>query len=136
MEKVHTIHMDMLQTLNAFGIVINKCCASCAYKDLTREMLQRCCKKTGKKVNPCGYCKKWAMSHQLQMAGRAQGQVKRKEYLMYLVAVREEETQAELKGIKIKPKSIASIRAEFEQEHGSIYLEDYAVDFRPFDQEW
>lgn len=126
----------MFQTMNAFGIVINKCCASCAFKDLTRAVSQRRCKKTGKSVSPSGYCKQWAMSRQLQMAGRSQGQVKRKEYLMHLVAVNEEELQAEQRGLKIKPKSIAEIRAEFERKNGSIYLDDYALNFRPFDQEW
>ena len=126
----------MFQTKNAFGIVINKCCASCTFKDLTRAVSQRRCKKTGKSVSPSGYCKQWAMSRQLQMAGRSQGQVKRKEYLMYLVAVREEELQAEQRGLKFKPKCIAEIRAEFEQKNGSIYLDDYALNFRPFDQEW
>ena len=126
----------MFQTMNAFGIVINKCCASCAFKDLTRAVSQRRCKKTGKSVSPSGYCKQWAMSRQLQMAGRSQGKVKRKEYRMHLVAVREEELQAEQRGLKIKPKSIAEIRAEFERKNGSIYLDDYALNFRPFDQEW
>ena len=126
----------MFQTKNAFGVVINKCCASCAFKDLTRAVSQRRCKKTGKSVSPSGYCKQWAMSRQLQMAGRSQGKVKRKEYLMHLVAVREEELQAEQRGLKIKPKSIAEIRAEFERKNGSIYLDDYALNFRPFDQEW
>ena len=126
----------MFQTKNAFGVVINKCCASCTFKDLTRAVSQRRCKKTGKSVSPSGYCKQWARSRQLQMAGRSQGKVKRKEYLMYLVAVREEELQAEQRGLKIKPKSIAEIRAEFERKNGSIYLDDYALNFRPFDQEW
>lgn len=126
----------MFQTKNAFGVVINKCCASCTFKDLTRAVSQRRCKKTGKSVSPSGYCKQWAMSRQLQMAGRSQGKVKRKEYLMHLVAVREEELQVEQRGLKIKPKSIAEIRAEFERKNGSIYLDDYALNFRPFDQEW
>ena len=30
---------------------------------------------------------------------------------------------AEQLGLKIRPKSIAQIRAEFEREHGSIYME-------------
>lgn len=126
----------MFQTMNAFGVVINKCCASCTFKDLTRAVSQRRCKKTGKSVSPSGYCKQWAMSRQLQMAGRSQGKVKRKEYLMHLVAVREEELQVEQRGLKIKPKSIVEIRAEFERKNGSIYLDDYALNFRPFDQEW
>jgi hypothetical protein len=62
------------------------------------------------------------MSEQLQLAGRTQGRVKRKEYLMYLVAVREDESLSEQMGLKIKAKSIAQVRAEFEREHGSIYV--------------
>ena len=41
---------------------------------------------------------------------------------MYLVAVREDESQSEQMGLKIKAKSIAQVRAEFEREHGSIYV--------------
>ena len=51
------------------------------------------------------------------------GRVKRKEYLMFLVATREEEHQARMLGLKIKAKSIEAVRREFELEHGSIYVE-------------
>ena len=51
------------------------------------------------------------------------GRVKRKEYLMFLVATREEERQAEMLGLKIKAKSIEAVRQEFELEHGSIYMD-------------
>ena len=51
------------------------------------------------------------------------GRVKRKEYLMFLVATREEERQAEMLGLKIKAKSIETVRREFELEHGSIYMD-------------
>ena len=52
------------------------------------------------------------------------GRVKRKEYLMFLVAIREEEHQARMLGLKIKAKSIEAVRQEFELEHGSIYIEN------------
>ena len=51
------------------------------------------------------------------------GGVKRKEYLMFLVATREEEHQAQMLGLKIKAKSIEVVRQEFEREHGSIYMD-------------
>ena len=89
---------------------------------LTRAVSLRRCTKHGKDVRPRDVCECWAMSEQLQLAGRTQGRVKRKEYLMYLVAVREEDTSAEQMGLKIKAKSIAQVRAEFEREHGSIYV--------------
>lgn len=117
---------------NAFEVDVTKCCASCAFKELTRAVTQRRCGKHLIDVRSWEVCKCWTMSEQLKMAGRAQGRVKRKEYLMYLVAEREDESLAEQTGLKVRPKSIAEIRAEFEREHGSIYMDD----FRPFDQEW
>jgi hypothetical protein len=54
----------------------------------------------------------------------AQGRVKRKEYLQYLLSVRKAERHSELLGLKIKPKTIEEIRAEFEGEYGSIYIKD------------
>lgn len=51
------------------------------------------------------------------------GRVKRREYLQYLVGIREEERQAEMLGLKIKAKSIEAVRQEFELEHGSIYMD-------------
>jgi hypothetical protein len=56
------------------------------------------------------------------MAGFARGRVKRIEYLKYLVAERELESLAEQNGLTIEPKSIEQIRAEFEKEYGSIYI--------------
>ena len=51
------------------------------------------------------------------------GKVKRKEYLDYLTSVRKEERNAELLGLHITPKTIEQVRAEFEAEFGSIYVE-------------
>ena len=50
------------------------------------------------------------------------GRVKRREYLQYLVSVRDEEHQARMLGLTIKPKSIEVVRAEFEKQFGSIYI--------------
>ena len=49
--------------------------------------------------------------------------MKRKEYLMFLVSVRDDEKLAWQLGLKIEPKPIEDIRAEFEAEHGSIYID-------------
>ena len=133
MKKKTIFKMRLARTENTFGIRVNKLCASCAYKDLTRAVSLRRCTKHGEDVRPRDVCKCWAMSEQLQLAGRTQGRVKRKEYLMYLVAVREDErlrvgdgtsgmASAEQMGKRVKAKSIAQVRAEFEREHGSIYI--------------
>jgi predicted transcriptional regulator with HTH domain len=51
------------------------------------------------------------------------GRVKRKAYLMYLLAIRKEERYLHDLGRAVEPKPIEEIRAAFEAEHGSIYEE-------------
>ena len=51
-----------------------------------------------------------------------EGKVKKKEYLMFLVEERETEATARMNGLNILPKSIEEIRAAFEREHGSIFM--------------
>ena len=53
----------------------------------------------------------------------SEGRIKRKEYLMYLVAVRERETLARQLNLHVRKKRLREIRAAFEAEHGSIYME-------------
>ena len=107
---------------NSHGIEVKECCASCRFKDLTRLMTARFCTQHHKSVKPKGCCKQWAISEQLEAAGRGGGQVKRKAYLRYVIAVREEEALAEQRGLKLVRKSIDQIRQEFEKNHGSIFL--------------
>lgn len=106
---------------NAFGIEVKKCCASCAHKDLTRAVTKRYCTEHEQGVNPCNVCSLWRMSAQLKVAGMTSGRVKRKEYLTYLVSVREEEAIARQNGLTVTAKSIEQIKVGFEKEFGSIY---------------
>ena len=108
---------------NIHGIEVKECCASCRFKDLTRLMTARYCTARNKSVKPKGCCKQWAISDQLEAAGRGGGQVKRREYLRYLLEVRSDESLADQLGIHAPHKSIDQIRQEFETNHGSIYIE-------------
>ena len=107
---------------NSHGIEVKECCASCRYKDLTRLMTARFCTEHQKSVKPNGYCKQWAISEQMEAAGRGGGQVKRRAYLRYLLEVRADESLADQLGIHAPHKSIDQIRQEFENNHGSIFL--------------
>lgn len=122
---------------NVYGLRIKKCCASCAYKDETRSVRKRMCTMSGEEVSPCDCCKAWKMNNLLMRAGKGKkGQVKRFDYLMYVLAEREEmlmvsaveelnpecEDAPEAETIAIETKSIGEIRMKFEQEHGSIYI--------------
>jgi hypothetical protein len=62
------------------------------------------------------------MSRQLRKLEFTQGKVKSREYLMHLVDVRVKEAELKERGEQVTPKTIVEIRAEFEQEHGSIYI--------------
>ena len=108
---------------NSHGIEVKKCCASCRFKDLTRLMTARFCTEHHRSVKPNGCCKQWAMSEQMEAAGRGGGKVKCRAYLRYVLEVREEESLADQRGLKIVHKSIDQIRQEFEKNHGSIYIE-------------
>ena len=62
------------------------------------------------------------MSKLMELAGSTQGRVKRREYLMFVLEVREAEIKAEEQGQQVEVKTIEEIREVFEQEHGSIFL--------------
>ena len=105
-------------TMNIFGVRINPCCASCAWKDATRLMTKRRCVKNQKDVSPNDCCKHWVMSRQMMEVHKSVGQIKRREYQLYLLKIREEETRNEVK----VERRIEDIRAEFESQYGSIYI--------------
>ena len=51
------------------------------------------------------------------------GRIKRHEYLMYLVAVRDQEHRAREMNLHVRKKKLRQIRAEFEAQYGSIYMD-------------
>jgi hypothetical protein len=55
-----------MKTTNKYGIVVKMCCASCAYKKLTRAFSQRWCKEHKKTVSPLDVCPQWKMNQTLQ----------------------------------------------------------------------
>ncbi len=107
--------------LNRYRIRVKKCCMSCTFKDLTRCAGKRFCLKQEIDVKRDFMCPKWRMSHTQRMAGFARGRVKCREYLMFVLAVREDEAQANERGEAVEIKTIEELRAEFLENHGEIY---------------
>ena len=107
---------------NGYGVVIRKCCASCLHKGQTRLMTKRHCSEHDKDVSPMGLCSLWQMSDQMKAAGLGGGKIKCREYLKHLAKVRSDEDLAKQNGLTIMPKSVDEVRSEFEQEHGSIFI--------------
>ncbi|MCR4816647.1 MAG: hypothetical protein K5842_05640 [Bacteroidales bacterium] len=107
---------------NEFGMSVKRCCASCAHKELTGRLKDRECKEHDCLVRPRNVCLDWVMDKPSQRAGATEGRVKKREYLMYLLEVREREYLAEKQGNRVTPLTISEIRQLFEKEQGSIYL--------------
>ena len=106
---------------NKFHIMVRKCCQSCAFKDLTRCAQSRFCIKQEIKVKKEHVCVNWEMNIQQRMAGYPRGRVKCREYLKYVMAVREDEALAIENGEAVIPKTIKQLRTEFLKNHGNIH---------------
>lgn len=86
---------------------IKKCCASCRHKMIDEEG-GRVCLLMQLMVKQQFKCHKWHMAKALCKAGRSQGMIKRREYLMYVLEVR-------MQGCDETPDSL---RKRFEAETG------------------
>ena len=51
------------------------------------------------------------------------GRVVKRSYQLYLLQVRSEERMAIQMGYHIEPKTLEQVRAEYEKEHGSRFVE-------------
>ena len=128
----------ILHVRNRHGIRMGRCCMSCAYKMCTKEQKLRRCALDGIVHRRCHVCHDWEMSRAMQGAGASGGLIKKREYLMYILAIRVEEQKSltpnpspvgegnlsvgEGNIKQIERKSVEEIREEFEKEHDSIYL--------------
>ena len=61
------------------------------------------------------------MSLQQRMAGYPRGKMKCREYLMYVLAVREDEELAIERGEEVTIKTVNQLRKEFREHHGEIF---------------
>lgn len=116
------MEMKIKITTNRFGLKVKMCCASCQFKDLTRASSKRWCNRQEKNTKPDYLCSLWQMSQQMRTAGMSKGDVKRKEYLMFVLATHQCEDEARERGEEVMPKSLAEIREEFEAKYGEIYV--------------
>ena len=108
--------------LNKFGIWIKECCASCDARGITTKGTCRMCLLDNKEVDGTDTCSSWQLRSGLEEAGSAQGGVKRKAYFNYLQEIRDGEATARNLGLRIAAKSLEEVRAEFEKENNSIFI--------------
>ena len=115
MEKIEMVR-------NSFDIPVIIACMSCAHKSCTRLWTARYCELHQINVGRDDVCEQWEMSETMKAAGRSEGKIKRREYLIYLASARADEEIARQLRVNYPYKSIEAIRSEFEKEHGSIYF--------------
>lgn len=113
---------EKMMTANDFGIMVKRCCASCANKCFDDKDL-RCCGLSGKHVRGSKVCEYWKMSDGLKtLGGKERGKIQRRRYHLYVMEVRTAELELKAKGIDVGAAPVESIRRDFEELFGSRYL--------------
>ena len=112
--------------LNPCGLRVKKCCASCKFKEVEEDG-SRACPIHDLYVDADHVCDQWEMDYNTSQAGVCRGRVHQKEYLMFALAIRLDEAGEALKAKKRdepapEPRSIESIRREYEEDFGSTVL--------------
>ena len=107
---------------NGYGMSVRRCCASCVHKALTGKLRYRKCLKHLCQVKAHNVCADWEMNKLSQKAGASEGKVKKREYQLFLLEVRQREAAAAKQGNRVTRLSIGEIRQQFEEEHGTIYM--------------
>lgn len=104
---------------NQHGVKIRKCCTSCQHRCIDYDGV-RTCSLMQLVVGQRFRCPQWAVADGLMNAGRSQGKVKRREYLMFVFETRMQEREAIDEGLMV-PEEMAtldSLRERFERETG------------------
>lgn len=111
----------VFHTRNKHGVRIARCCMSCAFKEESELKTIRVCSLDKLPHHRCHMCRDWQASQTMEGAGTSGGRIKRREYLMFVLAIRCEEQEEADAGKEIVPKDVREIRAEFENMHGSVF---------------
>ena len=108
---------------NDRGVKVKKCCVSCEYKDVDKDG-NRVCRLMQILRNAKDKCPNWEMSQGLRNAGKPYGRVKSKQYLRYVLSMREQESLAIQEGRlqEIDRASLEDIREKYREQYGSIFL--------------
>ena len=94
---------------NKRGIKVKRCCASCANKNIDEFGVRHC---------TLGYassdtCRHWRMREELRNAGTPFGVIKTKEYLHYVLDIRNRELNSSCFVSRAELRDISEIRKEY-----------------------
>ena len=101
---------------NKRGIKVKRCCASCANKNIDEFGVRHC---------TLGYassdtCRHWRMREELRNAGTPFGVIKSKEYLRFVLDIRNRELNSSCFVSRAELRDISEIRKEYLMEHKDI----------------
>lgn len=116
-KKILTMYSE-----NEYGMSVKRCCASCESMGLSGKLRYRKCLKHLCLVKSHNVCRDWTMNMRSKQAGASEGKVKKREYQLFLLEVRQREAAAAKQGNRVTRLSIGEIRQQFEEEHGTIYM--------------
>lgn len=95
---------------NKRGIKVKKGCISCKYKEIDRLGRRTC--RLQSTIDE-GYCRKWRMTDGLRQSGNPFGEIKTKEYLHYVLDIRDREANSGDYVNRGEQRDIADIRKEY-----------------------
>ncbi len=101
---------------NKRGIKVKRCCASCANKKIDEFGVRHC--TLG--YDSCDTCRHWRMREELRNAGTPFGVIKTKEYLHYVLNIRNRELDSGCFKKRVPLRDISEIRKEYLMEHKDI----------------
>lgn len=108
--------------LSPYGVVIKKCCASCAHKELGKNEEQRICMKGEGEVPKNYLCEDWEMAENLKKIKLVErGHVKKPHYIAW--QKKELSRIAEsVQNTKEKVLALTTMPERYEDEFGSRYM--------------
>ena len=106
----------MVNRRNYRGIKVKRCCASCANKFID-DLGRRHCVLG---YTSCETCRHWHMRDELRNAGNPHGVIKTKEYLRYVLDIRDRETNSTCYVKRGPQRDINEIRKEYSSTNKEI----------------
>lgn len=109
--------------MNANGVLIKKCCASCKHKEYSK-LGDRICMKGEGEVPKDYCCRDWCMSENCNSFKLGEkGRTKKPHYIKWLnIQVSEIVASPSITDAKIKQNMIEALPAKYEKIFGSRYL--------------
>ena len=107
----------MVNRRNYRGIKVKRCCASCKNKVIDDRGSRHCVLG----YTSCETCRHWHMRDELRSAGNPHGVIKTKEYLRFVLEIRNCEMDSGCFKKRVKLRDVEEIRKEYNDNINSNF---------------